>query len=608
MKRPQIKTALAGLLLVLSAAIGLLAYSGLSSIRQITNASQYIGDYWLTQLMYGRDIQAAMGELRINYARYTMAMSPEEFAEEDRSLAANNAALDKAIATYEERVVTPQGRENINRIKAALADYRAAAPAYLDLQRASKDEEGAAYFKQILRPKAAIVTQAVMNLVAASKQRADETVQKSETDATMAFWTLSGIASLSGILALGGIWFALAGIAAPIGAITGSMRRLAGGDLDAAIPFAGRSDEIGEMASAVEHFRQAGLENRRLGADAELARQKQAAMQHETAERAADEAEKLRFATETLGEGLRRLAAGDVSFQLTQPFAREYEGLRHDFNSSLSQLGSVIGSVLHAVDSMDSGTREIAGGANDLSRRTEQQAASLEETAAALDEITVNVSNASQRTEEARNVAKLADQEAASSAKVVAHAEDAMRRIEESAQQISNIIGVIDEIAFQTNLLALNAGVEAARAGEAGKGFAVVAQEVRELAQRSANAAREIKGLIQNSSQEVESGVQLVRDTGVALKAIGEHVGRINVLMDAIATSAREQSVGLSEVNIAVNQMDQSTQQNAAMVEQSTAAASSLASEANRLKELISRFQVEPVGVQHGNLKLRRAA
>ncbi|MBB4234598.1 methyl-accepting chemotaxis protein [Rhizobium esperanzae] len=185
-----------------------------------------------------------------------------------------------------------------------------------------------------------------------------------------------------------------------------------------------------------------------------------------------------------------------------------------------------------------------------------------------------------------------ANASAVQSGKVVADAVHAMQKIEQSSNQVSNIIGVIDEIAFQTNLLALNAGVEAARAGDAGKGFAVVAQEVRELAQRSAQAAKEIKDLIRNSSVEVESGVRLVSETGQALKTIEDYIVTVNQHMDAIATSAKEQSLGLSEVNTAVNQMDQVTQQNAAMVEESNAASATLAGEAGRLRDLIAGFQL----------------
>jgi methyl-accepting chemotaxis protein len=257
-----------------------------------------------------------------------------------------------------------------------------------------------------------------------------------------------------------------------------------------------------------------------------------------------------------------------------------------------------LGAVAQATSQIDSGTREISQSAEDLSKRTEQQASSLEETAAALDEITTNVANSSKRAEEARAVAIEANKSAAESGKVVANAVDAMQKIEQSSSQISNIIGVIDEIAFQTNLLALNAGVEAARAGEAGKGFAVVAQEVRELAQRSAQAAKEIKDLIRNSSVEVESGVKLVRETGQSLKSIETHVVTINAHMEAIATSSREQSVGLAEVNTAVNQMDQVTQQNAAMVEESTAASATLAGEAARLRDLIGQFQLGGASAQ----------
>lgn len=242
-----------------------------------------------------------------------------------------------------------------------------------------------------------------------------------------------------------------------------------------------------------------------------------------------------------------------------------------------------------SIAAVENGTREIYRGADDLSRRTEQQALSLEETATALDETPPTSPARPGARKIARSVAARANQSAANSVEVVARAEEAMRRIEGSSQQIAAIIGVIDKIALQTNLLSLNAGVEAARAGDAGKGFAVVAQEVRALAQRSAHAAKKIKNLIHNSCSEVDYGVNSVRDTGQALKIIGAFIGEINTHIESIVTSAREQSVGLAEVN----SMDHATQQNAAMVEQSNAASRSLAQEAATLRELVSQFHFD---------------
>ncbi|OQP86503.1 hypothetical protein BTR14_10870 [Rhizobium rhizosphaerae] len=381
-------------------------------------------------------------------------------------------------------------------------------------------------------------------------------------------------------------------VSRPIRRLTGLMNRLAGGDLDVAVEGADRRDEIGEMARAVQVFRDNGVKGRELEQVAQATRSQSEAERARVAEIDRQRAAEMSQATNGLGQGLQRLSEGDLAFRLTESFAPDFERLRTDFNGAVENLRRTMGSVINTAGAIDGGAQELSQAATDLAKRTEQQAAALEETAAALDQITSNVQNSSKRTEDARGMAKEANDAARKSGEVVANAVDAMQRIEVASSQISNIIGVIDEIAFQTNLLALNAGVEAARAGEAGKGFAVVAQEVRELAQRSAQAAKEIKELIRNSEQEVGNGVDLVKATGSALKVINEHVLAINGELDAIATSSREQATGLSEVNTAVNQMDQTTQQNAAMVEQATAASNALANEAERLRQMMTQFDL----------------
>lgn len=295
-----------------------------------------------------------------------------------------------------------------------------------------------------------------------------------------------------------------------------------------------------------------------------------------------------------IADALQKLANGDLDCKIASTFSGTFEPMRSNFNETVDQLSSALGAVSRSASVIEMGAKEIAQASNDLSRRTEQQAAALEETAAALDEITVNVANASKRADEARSATEEASRSARHSAQVVTQAIGAMDKIEQSSKEISNIISVIDEIAFQTNLLALNAGVEAARAGEAGKGFAVVAQEVRELAQRSAKAAKEINQLIKSSSDEVKTGVKLVADTGVALEGIQNNVASVNEHMTAIAGAAKEQAIGLSEVNSAVNQLDQVTQQNAAMVEESTAASNALLNETEGLRQSLSRFGKTP--------------
>jgi methyl-accepting chemotaxis protein len=293
-----------------------------------------------------------------------------------------------------------------------------------------------------------------------------------------------------------------------------------------------------------------------------------------------------------LGASMKALADGDLTQTVDKAFVPSMEQLRHDFNGAIDRLSSAMRTIAGNSNAIAAGAKEVGAAADAFSKRTEQQAASVEETAAALEEITTTGNDSSLRADEAGRLVAKTKHGAEQSGTVVRNAVAAMDQIEQSSREIGNIIGVIDDIAFQTNLLALNAGVEAARAGEAGKGFAVVAQEVRELAQRSASAAKEIKALITASSQLVKNGVDLVGQTGKALEEIVVQVSDINSNVSAIIDASKEQATGLKEINHAVNSMDQATQQNAAMVEESTAASHKLTAEAEELRALLSQFRV----------------
>ncbi len=411
--------------------------------------------------------------------------------------------------------------------------------------------------------------------------------------AARTFWQTLGL-SLAGLVTA--VVFARllvrATIARPLGGLTAAMSRLAGGDNEVDVPGLGRLDEVGALAIALQKFKQAARDKIRIEGEAAQARScADQERERNGMERNTAEARQAQVVT-SLARGLEHLSAGDLVFRLHEPFAPRYEMLRTNFNAAVGTLQEAMTEVSNATAAIRSGTDEISAAAANLSHRTEKQAATLEETAAALDRITATVRKTAAGSNHARKVVGAAKVDAEQSGDVVRRAVEAMSGIETSSAQIGKIIGVIDEIAFQTSLLALNAGVEAARAGDAGRGFAVVASEVRALAQRSAEAAKEIKTLISGSSAKVEHGVELVGQTGQALKRIVAEVAEIHTIVVEIAASAQEQAMGLDQVNTSVGQMDQVTQQNAAMVEQSSAASRLLAQETEQLALLIDQFDV----------------
>jgi methyl-accepting chemotaxis protein len=419
-----------------------------------------------------------------------------------------------------------------------------------------------------------------------------------------------GALTLAVIVACAAVSFAMGRrLARPIVSMSEAMERLAEGRLDVSTDENARTRELGRMARALAVFKQNALDRKRLEAETAASRAAAEAERERTAAERAKAADEQAEVVRRLGEGLEHLAEGDLMARLGDGFSASYAEIRDDFNRAIDKLKETMLAVVSGADAIESGAREVSTASDDLSRRTEQQAASLEETAATLTEITETVKRAADGAKLAREVVSKAKTDADKSAVVMGEAVEAMNAIASSSQQIGHIIGVIDEIAFQTNLLALNAGVEAARAGEAGRGFAVVASEVRALAQRSAEAAKEIKGLISQSSTQVDAGVKLVAETGRSLERILTQVGQINSAVSDIAAGAQEQATALQQMNVAIDQMNMFTQQNAAMVEESSAAGRSLSDETTKLSHLVGQFHVgRPAAEETIRSELKKAA
>jgi methyl-accepting chemotaxis protein len=407
-----------------------------------------------------------------------------------------------------------------------------------------------------------------------------------------------GIAGLVTCLGIG-LWLAMTKIAKPLSRLGERMNMLAQGKLDTEIEGTERKDEIGQMARTVLVFREAGLE--KVGLEKAAAEQRQQAEQQRleadeerrtNAEAQAVVAKEQAAAVKALGDGLGKMSEGDLTVHLNEGFTEAYQQIKDDFNTTIGRLKETIESIVSSTRDVTSASAEISTSTTDLSQRTEEQAASLEETSASMEEISATVKKNSENAQQANQSAGKARDVADRGGKVVAKAVEAMAEIESSAGKISDIIGVIDEIARQTNLLALNAAVEAARAGDAGRGFAVVASEVRTLAQRSSQAAKDIKGLITNSNGQVQEGVKLVNQAGAALVEIVESIKEVAGVVSEIASASIEQATGIEQVNKALNQMDEVTQQNSALVEENAATAKTLESQAQAMGERISFFRV----------------
>ena len=477
-------------------------------------------------------------------------------------------------------------------IKQMLGDYQRLAVALHALQTQGEgvtDGEGRDVLDKAARAGDAIVTE----LKTLSQQYSD-VADRTEADVIAAFALTSKITlAVSG----GGVALAaalsmviIASIRRPIRDITTTTGALASGDYSVGVPHIDERNEIGEMARAVEVLKANAVERERLQAERVAIREADERERERTAAERARRAEEQAEAVRRLGVGLSRLASGDLTAKLEEGFTAEFMGVRDDFNASVAELAQLIKAVVAAIGSIESSSREIWAASDDLARRAELQAGTLEESSASIRELSSAVSRTAEASTRTKDYITTAKSEATQSQGVVREAEQAIERIMGSSKRIGAIIGVIDEIAFQTNLLALNAGVEAARAGKAGKGFAVVASEVRSLAQRSAGAAKEIKALITQSTGEVTKGVELVKAAGSAFDRIKAQIADIDGGIADIAGQSVDQSTTLKQFNVAIMEIDQTTQQNASMSEQAAAACQSLTKECEQLSQMASKF------------------
>ena len=551
--------------LVATIALGLFATQSLSDLDG--NADD-MATHWVPAMKVLSQFQYNSTRFRSYSSSYLLPGSESEHDNTLALLKKSEEACDQALAGFAALASTDQDRQLSAKLQEAWNAYKPLREEQVSLYKSGGLDKAAAYFMGPMRSSFKMLTAVTDEAIKYSADGAAAAGKDSHDVFVSSRLFVFGALGLAMALCCAA-WFAIGrSVAKPLLAMTDAMGELAAGNLNAKVLYADQRDEIGKLADAMNAFKN-----------------QLAAAEH-------SKAEQTEIIVSSIGTGLDRLAKGDLTHRISAALSGPFTKLKDDFNQAMTQLQDTMTNIRGNTAQIAAGSGEISHAADDLSRRTEQQAASLEETAAALEEITATVKTTAANAKEARASVSTARAAAEEGGRVVQSATHAMDAIAQSSKKITDIIGVIDEIAFQTNLLALNAGVEAARAGDAGRGFAVVASEVRGLAQRSSEAAKEIKSLINASGEQVGEGVKLVGESGGALINIITQVQHINSLVTEMAQAAEQQSTGIEEVNTAVAQMDQVTQQNAAMVEESTAASRHLAHETEALQGLVGFFDV----------------
>ncbi|MBB3695509.1 methyl-accepting chemotaxis protein [Sphingomonas sp. BK580] len=567
MKNMKISAKLLTAFGILAAALIVMAVMSISAQSKLNDAAETLGRSRREKLVAIATVNTATSDYRVAEATSILSTEPIKIAEAEKEASEQDALINDKIAYLDKNLTNPKAIETFRTFRQHWATYMAQSRVTMQLSHDNHNAEALAAY----RSSKPVFDRG--NDDAAEMQRVQVKLMETEMDAASALYLRSrnvtiGLSLAALALTVVLLLSLIRGIATPLTAMTATMRRLGAGDLTAEVAVDPRRDEVGELAGSMVAFRD----------------------QLVAAERAKQE--QTRLIVDSVGSGLDSLARGDLTARIEAELTGSFAKLKDDFNNAMQSVAGTLTAVNASAEGITNGASDIRQASDDLSRRTEQQAASLEETAAAMHEITTTVRDTAANATKVNGVVIDTRRDAEQSGDVVRRAVEAMNGIERSSNEISEIIAVIDGIAFQTNLLALNAGVEAARAGDAGKGFAVVASEVRALAQRSADAAKDVKSKITASTEQVDAGVTLVAQAGEALSRITGRIGEISALVSDIASAAEQQATGLQQVNTAVSEMDGVTQQNAAMVEEATAAARSLAEETENMARQVSRFRL----------------